>query len=181
MGVVLSSEEVHHTGERLSVVVELHTGPLAEQTTVECGRLDPVDIAGPVETHAGIEAELASLVRVAADLVIQIPKEIRIGDKASRARLAGFLHSISLLALFEDATSTCFVEAESNAFRRCIGTHVAQARTGRRREVHDGRKPAILDALLRLRVGRSEERGHAFYYTHSPGVARANIVFSESS
>src|SRR6056300_66562 len=139
MGIVLCSEEVHHTGERLSVVVELHTGPLAEQATVEWGRLDPVDIAGAVQTHARIEAELASLVGVTVDLVIQIPEEIRIGDKASRAPLAGFLHSVSLLALFEDATSACFVEAESNAFRRCIGTHVAQARTGRRREVHDSR------------------------------------------
>src|SRR5210317_2541882 len=126
MGVVLSSEEAHHTVERLSVVVELHTGPLAKQTASECRRLDPVDIAGAVQTHARIEAELASLVGVAVDLVVQIPEEIRIGDKASRAPLASFLHSVSLLALFEDATSTCFVEAESNALRRCIGAHVTQ-------------------------------------------------------
>jgi hypothetical protein len=43
--------------------------------------------------------------------------------------------------------------------------------------VHDGREPAILDALLRLRVRRSEEVGHAFDYSYSVRDARGRIIF----
>ena len=60
-GVVLFGEEIHHAGERLGVVVELHITPPIEEATVECSRFDPVDIAGAVETHAGLEPRRLAL------------------------------------------------------------------------------------------------------------------------